>query len=268
MFDLSNKYYVITGGLGFLGRKFTETVCKYNGNPIIIDIKNNKDDKKFLKKLTSKYDNDILHFAIDITNEKEILKLSNKFSKNKLNIAGLVNNAAVNPVSSKLNNKDFYLENFSIDQLQKEFDIGIKGSVICTKIFGNLMAKNKFGSIVNISSDLGIIAPNHSIYNSSNKNYKNVKPVSYSIIKSGIIGLTKYTSTYWGKDNIRCNSIAPAGVFNKQNKKFVSKLEALIPMNRMLNIDELSGSLIFLLSNASTYVNGHTLIIDGGRTVW
>ena len=130
-----------------------------------------------------------------------------------------------------------------------EFNVGVIGALNCIKIFGNHFANNKGGSIINISSDLGIIAPNHSLYNST-KNYRKVKPVTYSIIKSGIIGLTKYTSTYWAKKNVRCNCIAPGGVLENQDKTFV-KISEFIPMNRMSLPHELKGPIVFYLCQSS-----------------
>ena len=124
-----------------------------------------------------------------------------------------------------------------------------------------------YGNIINIASDLGIIAPNHSIYNKKNEK-KYVKPVSYSIIKSAIIGLTKYTSTYWSTSNVRCNSLAPGGILEDQNQIFIRKISELIPMKRMGKKQELKGAIVFLISEASSYINGHTLVIDGGRSVW
>ena len=124
-------------------------------------------------------------------------------------------------------------------------------------------------NFLNISSDLGVIAPNHNIYNFNKTNrYDSVKPVSYSIIKSAIIGLTRYTSTYWGKDNVRCNSIAPGSVFDNQDDNFVKKISTLIPLGRMAHPYELKGPIGFLLSDESSYINGHVLLIDGGRTTW
>ena len=137
----------------------------------------------------------------------------------------------------------------------------------CTKLFGYHFSKNKSGSIINISSDLGVIGPNQSLYNDTT-DYKKVKPVSYSIIKSGIIGLTRYTSTYWSKDNVRCNTLAPGGVYDNQDKKFIKKINKLIPLKRMAKSYELKGPIIFLLSDDSSYINGQTLLVDGGRTIW
>ena len=131
------------------------------------------------------------------------------------------------------------------------------------------MNDNLGGSIVNISSDLGIIAPNQNLYkkNSLKENEQPVKPVSYSVVKSGLIGLTKYTSTYWPL-KVRCNCLCPGGIFTNQPSDFLTKINQLIPMQRMAEIDEYKGSIIYLLSNASSYMNGSIISIDGGRSVW
>ena len=130
------------------------------------------------------------------------------------------------------------------------------------------MAKNKYGSIVNISSDLGIIAPDHRLYNQKESVIKNYKPVTYSIIKHALIGLTKYTSTYWNDQGVRCNSLLPGGVEDNQNQDFLNKVSRLIPLGRMANKDEYHGAIVFLLSDASSYMTGSSLIVDGGRTSW
>ena len=133
---------------------------------------------------------------------------------------------------------------------------------------GNIFQVKKNGNIINISSDLGIISPTQHIYENKKSKYKQVKPVSYSIIKSGLIGLTKYTSTYWATDNVRCNAIAPGGVFNFQNKSFLNKVSKLIPMKRLGKKEEVGHLLIFLLSDLSSYINGAVISVDGGRTAW
>ena len=139
----------------------------------------------------------------------------------------------------------------------------MKGSFICSKIFGNHFAKQKKGSIINISSDLGLVAPNQNLYN--HLNY--YKPITYSIIKHGIIGLTKYISSYWGAQGVRCNTIAPGGVFNNQDKKFIEKIKKEIPMKRMANLEDFNGMIIYLMSDMSKYTNGALISIDGGRTI-
>ena len=147
---------------------------------------------------------------------------------------------------------------------EKDILVGLTGAFLCTKIFGTKMSKqNKGGNIVNISSDLGIIAPDQRLYDHTSFR----KPVSYSVVKSGIIGLTKYTAAYWAKKKVRCNALAPGGIFNKQNKIFLSKIKKLIPMNRMAKVNEYNKTILFLSSNASSYITGSVVVADGGRTI-
>ena len=133
------------------------------------------------------------------------------------------------------------------------------------KIFGSEMSKNKNGgNIINISSDLGIISPDQRLYVS--KNGIDKKPITYSIVKSGIIGMTRYLDTYW-KNKIRCNALCIGGMENNHDKNFVKKLKKLIPMGRMAKKNEYNGAIIFLCSDASSYMNGSLLVLDGGRTI-
>ena len=130
------------------------------------------------------------------------------------------------------------------------------------------MSKNGYGSIVNISSDLGIIAPDHRLYVDEKTGNTQFKPVSYSVIKHALIGLTKYTATYWNESGVRSNVLLPGGIKNNQNDEFLKKIENLIPLGRMANKNEYQGAIIFLLSDASSYMTGSSLVIDGGRTAW
>ena len=158
---------------------------------------------------------------------------------------------------------------------QELWDLGLKvnisGVQICCKVVGKVMKKAGKGSIINIASDLGVISPNQSIYESDGKGYEGVdfnSPAFYAVSKAGVIHLTKFLATYWAKNNIRVNSISPAGVYRDHNKQFVEKLSELIPMGRMALPQELKGAIVFLASDASSFVTGHNLIVDGGRTVW
>lgn len=266
MFDLENKSIIITGAAGLLGLSFVEAIIKFNGNPIMLDI----DEKKLIKnvnKLKKKYKRKIEFFVLDITNEKDVEYCYFKIKKLKNSIFGLVNNAALNPkyTSKKINNS---LENFDTDRWNKEINVSLTGSYLCSKYFSQLMmSKTKGGVIINISSDLGLIGPNQNIY-SSKLNKEKFKPISYSVAKSGIIGLTKYLSTYWPEKNIRCNAICPGGIEDDQPKLFVDKLTNLIPLKRMAKKNEYQSTLIWMLSDQSSYLNGSIISIDGGRTAW
>jgi NAD(P)-dependent dehydrogenase (short-subunit alcohol dehydrogenase family) len=132
------------------------------------------------------------------------------------------------------------------------------------------MKNNGKGVIINVASDLALIAPNQKLYEQAGLSAEEqpVKPVTYSVVKTGLLGLTKYLSTYWARDGIRVNSISPGGVFNNQNKEFLERVEEMIPLGRMANKEEYKGGIIFLLSEASSYMQGSNLILDGGRSVW
>ena len=147
--------------------------------------------------------------------------------------------------------------------------MGLTGSMLCSKVFGTEMANNGKGVILNISSDLGIIAPDQRIYKKEGlpENKQPVKPVTYSVIKHGLIGLTKYLATYWpGK--VRCNALCPGGIYADQPEDFVQRLTDLIPLGRMAKNDEYKGAVQFLCSDASAYLNGAVIAMDGGRSCW
>ena len=177
----------------------------------------------------------------------------------------MINGAAKDYVPTKKIKKEKHgLENFSEKIWIEDLNIGLKGSFLTTKILGSYMARNKKkGVILNISSDLGIIAPNQDIYKKNNF----IKPICYSVVKHGIIGLTKYTASYWAKKNIRCNAIAPGGIFNYQESSFVKKISQLIPLGRMAKKNEYNGIVLFLCSDLSSYITGSVIVADGGRTI-
>jgi len=230
--------------------------------------------KKKLSKIRlelDKLDNSLLNIIKKRTKlVKKVLALKNKLKKMKLLPNILINNAAIDfkPNNSKNKNKKKRLEFLDINQLRKEVDVGLIGAVICTKIFGSEMAKKKFGVILNIGSDLSFISPDQKLYKDPKKKEfdQMVKPVSYSIVKHGILGLTKYTANYWPKKNIRCNLLAPGGIKTNQPLKFRKKLNKLIPLGRMAKINEYEETILYMISDASSYMNGSSLIIDGGRT--
>ncbi len=244
--DLKNKTVIITGGLGFLASQFTKAF-ESNSSKVIIFDKKKSNKKNF--------------FNCDITKEEELKAAKNKIKKRYKSIDILINNAA-NNYGPESKSKETRLENFSNKIWDDDLEIGLKGAMLCTKIFGTEMNRQKSGgNIINISSDLGIISPDHRIYNKGS-----VKPVTYSVIKHGIIGLTKYTATYWPK-KIRCNALAFGGMEKSHKTKFIKNITKLIPMGRMAKKNEYNNAILFLASKASSYINGTTIIVDGGRTI-
>ena len=271
LFRLDNKVIIITGATGLLGRKHAEVVACYGGTPILLDLSQQAVDS-FANDLNDKYKIDSVGFSIDITDEKAIennvKKLIERFGK----IDGLVNNAANNPKVEDSNEINFSrLENFPLNIWHDDVAVGLTGAFLCAKHYGYQIAQNpQGGSIVNISSDLGLIAPDQRLYkkNGVDNNLQNVKPVTYSVVKTGLIGLTRYLATYWADKNVRCNALCPGGVENGQPDDFLREVSKRIPMGRMANSDEYQGALLWMLSNASSYLNGAIVPVDGGRTAW
>jgi len=268
--DLSNKVAIITGGAGFLGKKHAEAIAEMGGIPILIDV-DKENGKKISKNITELYNTRSQFEFCDITNEESLKRLKDKIliSFNQIDI--LINNAAIDPKvkDANLSHNTSRLEKFSIDQWNLEISVGLTGAMLCSKIIGSEMAKNGTGVIVNISSDLGIISPDQRLYrqNGIPDDQQPVKPITYSVIKHGIIGMTKYLATYWAKQGIRVNSISPGGVYTDQPDEFVKKLTNLIPLGRMADPDEYKAAIVFLCSDASSYMTGSNLVIDGGRTI-
>ena len=270
LFSLKNKNIVITGAAGMLGRQHAEAIAAVGGLPILVDI-NLKGLKKLKNKINNQYKINSIIYKLDITKEKQIKKCSRFLIKKIKHIDGLINNAANNPSMKKSDkNNTTRLENFPLRKWNDDLLTSLTGSFLCAKYFGYEIFKNKQGgAILNISSDLGLIAPDQRLYYNRNKKaqHQNVKPVSYSVSKFGIVGLTKYLSTYWPK-KVRCNVLCPGGIKTDQNKRLIKEIINRIPLGRMAQPDDYQAAVVFLLSDASKYLNGAVIPMDGGRTAW
>lgn len=271
-FEIINRVIIITGGAGFLGRKHAEAILDGGGIPVLIDISQEKLGRA-KEELLKEYPKGVIEiYRTDIKDRNAMEQLAEEICRKYSHIDGLINNAANNPKveGNAQNMKNIRFEDFSIDMWMDDISVGLTGAFVCSQVFGSIMAKQNKGVILNISSDLGIIAPDQRIYRKDNlkEEEQMVKPVTYSVIKHGILGLTKYLATYWAQKGVRANSLCPAGVFNNQNEDFLGKLTNLIPMGRMADSNEYKGTILYLLSDASSYMTGATVIVDGGRTCW
>lgn len=271
-FDLSGKFALITGGAGLLGIEHARAILSANGNVILWDLDSNQLSDAVTKLLNEYGEKRVFSKVVDVTSESQILDSLNELIGKNIEIDVLINNVASNPKYSKNgSNSEFSrLENFRLEDWNKEISIGLTSAFLCSKIIGTRMAQQRKGVILNIASDLSIIAPDQRIYwvNSLPQNLQPVKPVTYSVIKAGLVGLTKYLATYWNEEGIRVNSLSPGGVFDDQPNDFVQRLSKLIPMGRMANREEYQSAVQFLCSDASSYMTGQNMIIDGGRSVW
>ncbi len=272
-FNLKGKTALITGASGLLGIQHALALLECGAIVVLTDI-DFPNLQRVQNSLMKEYSSSsIFIYRMDVTSEKSIMDVNLDLLNKNIAINILINNAAVNPKIDKDSNlkSSSRLENFSVQEWDKQIAVGLTGAFLCSKIFGNEMAKNKAGGcILNIASDLSVIAPDQRIYKQSGLRDDNqpVKPVTYSVVKSGLIGLTKYLATYWLGYNIRCNSLSPGGVYTSQPDDFVAKLSSLIPLGRMAKNDEYKSSIQFLCSEASSYMNGHNLVMDGGRSIW
>ena len=267
MFDLSDKVVLVTGGAGLLGRMHSEAIVANGGKVIVADI-DIESAEKTCKKINELYSPAGPGFSYPI--EKAFPIYLNVLDKTSIqnvlethsDINVLINNAAIDPKVTDSSGPAGSFESLSLEEWNLSVDVMMKGTFLCSQVFCPHFKNNGGGIVINISSDLGVIAPDQRIYGGSKK------PITYSASKHGIIGMTKYLATYYADSNIRVNSLSPGGVYANQPEDFVERLTNLIPVGRMAKKDEYKGSIVFLCSDASAYMTGHNLIVDGGRTVW
>lgn len=272
LFDLSGKVAVITGGAGLLGTKHAEALLEVGAYCVLVDVLEDKvrDVAKRLSSMNPSYK--VLGLQVDITRSQEIQRMLDRVIREFGKVDILINNAANNPhyESMQSGNELSRFEFFPLEAWHLDLAVGLTGAFLCSQIIGSYMAQNRSGVILNISSDLALIAPDQRIYRKEGVSEDNqpTKPVSYSVVKSGLLGLTRYVATYWADKGVRCNALVPGGVYNDQDSNFVDKLTNLIPLRRMAKLDEYKASIVFLCSDASSYMTGASLVIDGGRTAW
>jgi NAD(P)-dependent dehydrogenase (short-subunit alcohol dehydrogenase family) len=270
LFRLDGRVAVITGGAGLLGYQHAATIAGLGGIPVLLDI-NDEALATNAARLAEETGCQAPSYVVDITELQALEAVGQQLLAEHGRVDILINNAARNPKVESAGDKDFSrLEHFPWEQWQLDLNVGLGGAFNCAKVFGTQMARQGHGVIINIASDLGVIAPDQRLYRVDGREAEQqpVKPVTYSVVKHGLIGLTKYLATYWCEQGVRCNALSPGGVYAGQNDVFVSKLTQLIPLGRMAEADEYRGAIAFLCSDASTYMNGANLVMDGGRSTW
>jgi len=270
-FDLSGRVCLITGAAGYLGVRHAEAILEANGTPVINDIHADRMEHT-LSHLKGRFGGrPILGVQADITDKAQVEVMVQKILDAFGHLDGLINNAAKNPkMTDETGNELSRFENFPLEQWAGDLAVGLTGAFLCAQACGREMAQRGGGVIVNVSSDLGILAPDQRVYQKPGQKpgEQAFKPVSYSVVKGGLVMLTAYLATYWAEHNIRVNTLTPASVYNGQDWNLVENIAQRVPLGRMSHPDEFKGALIFLLSDASSYMTGHNLILDGGRSVW
>ena len=271
-FDLSGKWALITGGAGLLGKEHAIALLEVGANVVLWDI-NEENLVKVTNELRRDFSEQSVNMSVvDISKEVEVFEHCKNLDLQGVFISILINNAAINPkyTAEAKGVKFSRVENLSLDDWNYQILVGLTGTFICSKHFGSKMAINKSGVILNISSDLSVISPDQRLYKvgGTEENSQPVKPVTYSVIKSGLVGMTKYLATYWSASGVRVNALSPGGVYEDQNEEFVKKISDLIPLGRMAKSNEYKSAVQFLCSDASSYMTGQNIVIDGGRSVW
>lgn len=267
MFSLHGKNVLITGGVGILGKVFVEAFLNQGASVGIVDIDQKQIDE-FLEGLQAKYSQKIRGYQCDITSELEIQNLIKNVVNDFGKIHVLHNNAASK--SSDINKFFTPFEEFPLDTWREIMSVNIDGMFLMAKYVGKHMVDEKIkGSIIQTSSIYGIMGPDQRIYEGSSYLGRPINtPAVYSASKAAVVGLTKYLASYWGEKGIRVNTLTPGGMESGQNSTFKEKYSNRVPLNRMGNPNELVGALIYLSSDASSYVTGQNLIIDGGLSAW
>jgi len=265
LFNLEGRTAIVTGALGLIGKQHCIALAEAGANVVVSDI-NEEKCIAFAKELNT----DSIGLAFDICNKQQVenskIKILDKFN----HIDVLVNNAAINdmvenPVSLLEESK---FENYPLDLFRKVIDVNVTGMFICSQVFGTEMAKRQKGSIINIASTYGIVAPDQSLYLKPDGSRLFYKSPAYPTAKGAVISFTRFLAAYWGSQNVRVNALSPGGVENNQADFFIDNYSKRTPLNRMAQPDDYKGALLFLASDASSYMTGANLVVDGGWTIW
>jgi NAD(P)-dependent dehydrogenase (short-subunit alcohol dehydrogenase family) len=272
-FDLTGKTALITGAAGLLGREHAAALLESGATVVLTDIGEagliSAQDTLAREADATR----IVTGIMDVSSRESIAALAGRLAAEGRRIDILVNNAAIDPkVTADAGIVETSrLENFSTEQWDLQLAVGLTGAFLCSQVFGSAMASDgKGGVILNIASDLSVFSPDQRLYRKKGlpEHLQPVKPVTYSVIKAGLVGLTRYLATYWAEQGVRANALSPGGVFTGQREEFVTRLTSLIPLGRMAGTDEYRAAVQFLCSEASAYMNGQNIVMDGGRSVW
>ena len=267
LFRLTGKTAVVTGALGIIGRKVCAGLAEFGANIVVVDL-DPVESQKFANRLSADYRVQAMGVACDVADPQDVENCV-KHAVDKMGRIDILHNNA----ASKSSNLDAFLapfEEYSLEQWNEVMSVNLNGMFLMAKEVGKQMIKQgNGGSIIQTASIYGIMGPDHRIYEGSvYMNRPISSPAVYSASKGGVVAMTKYLATYWARHNIRVNTITPGGVESGQNEEFKKRYSNRIPLGRMAQASEMVGAVIYLASDASSYVTGQNIVVDGGLSAW
>jgi NAD(P)-dependent dehydrogenase (short-subunit alcohol dehydrogenase family) len=265
LFSLKDKVAIITGALGLIGKNHCFALAEAGANVIVCDL-DEKKCQEFAKSLPVKS----VGIGVDITQKSSVENLKDKTIKEFGKIDILINNAAINDMfeNPQAATELSMFENYPIDMWQKSIDVNVTGTFLCSQIIGSEMAKAGKGSIINIASTYGMVGPDQSIYKKPDGSQSFYKSPAYPATKGAIINFTRFLAAYWGNKGVRVNTLSPGGVENNQDEYFIKNYSDKTMLGSMASPDDYKGAIVFLASDASAYMTGANLVVDGGWTAW
>jgi NAD(P)-dependent dehydrogenase (short-subunit alcohol dehydrogenase family) len=265
IFSLLNKTAIVTGAAGLIGKEHCRALADAGANVIAADL-----DKSACDALASELPNMSYGFELDVTNRENIVYLKDYCLEQFGHIDILVNNAAINDMFENPNSA-FELskfENYPLEMWNKSIDVNVTGMFLCSQVLGSVMAERGKGSIINVSSTYGMVAPDQGLYLKPDGTRSFYKSPVYSTAKGAVIMFTKYLASYWGSKGVRVNTLSPGGVENSQEDFFIKNYSEKTMLGRMALAGDYKGAVVFLASDASSYMTGANLVVDGGWTAW
>ncbi len=268
-FSLEGKVAVVTGALGLIGKQHCYALAEASANVVVTDM-NQEKCVAFASELSAQFQRPMLGVAADITKVDSLKALRDAILETFGKLDVLVNNAAINdmfenPTAAAELSK---FENYPLELWQKSLDVNVTGVFLCSQILGTEMAKRGSGSIINVASTYGIVAPDQSLYKKPDGSQNFWKSAAYPTTKGAVISFTRFLAAYWGNKGVRVNTLSPGGVENAQDDYFVKNYSAKTMLGRMAEPTDYKGAIVFLASDASAYMTGANLIVDGGWTAW
>jgi NAD(P)-dependent dehydrogenase (short-subunit alcohol dehydrogenase family) len=269
LFSLEGKVAVVTGALGLLGKHHCQALAEAGAHVVVCDL-DGEESWAYAQQLQEGCGHSSLGIATDVTDPESIQTVLELAMMEFGRIDVLVNNAAINEMveDPALSAERSRFEQYPLAMWQRMLAVNVTGVFLCSQILGTQMAKQGQGSIINIGSTYGLVAPDQSLYRSPDGQQTFHKSPAYPTTKGAVVAFTRFLAAYWGKDGVRVNTLSPGGVRNGQSAFFVANYESRTPLHRMAEPMDYKGALVFLASDASSYMSGANLVVDGGWTAW